>query len=121
MAPRLRTACAATRLVCPLVSRRHLDSADNVPVELRQVARGDPVLQDGLPADLMDLIPVQECPPDAEPGDEAGAGVGDVPVASDPGGVLLAENGIKDRLAGAGAAAIPASPTPRPGLAPPVR
>lgn len=46
--------------------RDQLDLADDTGVQRIEVPGGDPVLQDGLTTYLVDLVAVQERPPDAE-------------------------------------------------------
>jgi hypothetical protein len=54
--------------------------------------------RDGVTADLMNVVAVEEVLADPEPGDVPDAGVLDVPVASDGSGVLLVEDRIEDGL-----------------------
>src|SRR5215469_6307782 len=57
----------------PGVGRDDLDGADYAGVELGEILGRDPVLQDGLPADLVEFVPVEERLADFEPRDVAGA------------------------------------------------
>jgi hypothetical protein len=68
--------------------RDHLDRADDAGVQRVEVSGGDPVFQDGLAADLMDFVLVQERPADLEASHIARARLPDVPVAGDLGGVF---------------------------------
>lgn len=75
-----------------------LDCADDAGVLRAQVLSGDPVLQDRLTAHLVDLVLAQEGPADPEARHVSRAGLLDVPIASDHGGVLLIEHRVEDRL-----------------------
>lgn len=79
--------------------RGHLDLADKAGVQRVKVFGGDPVLQDGLAAHPVDFVVVQERPADLEASHIARAGLPDVPVAGDLGGVFLVEHRVEDRLA----------------------
>lgn len=46
------------------------DRADNAGVEHTEVFGGDPVFEDSLTADLVDVVVIQERPQHPEPGDE---------------------------------------------------
>jgi hypothetical protein len=80
------------RVECPdlplwarsVVLRGHLDCADDAGVQGGEIVGWDPVFEDGLSPDLVDLIPVQERPQDLESGDVPGARVADIPVAAAP-------------------------------------
>src|SRR5947209_17077915 len=72
-----------------------LDLADDVRVQLVKILSRNPVLQDRLPADLLDLVPIQERLSYLESGHVSRAACLDVPVASDLRRVFLVENGIE--------------------------
>src|SRR5215467_8643066 len=75
-----------------------LDGADDVGVEFRQVFGWYPILQDRAAAHLVELIAVDEGPPDTEAGHVAAAGVHHSPRAGDLRGVVLVQHRIEDRL-----------------------
>src|SRR6185312_5375526 len=81
--------------------RGYLDLADKAGVQRAKVFGGDPVLQDGLAAYLVDFVIVQERPADLETSHVARAGLPDVPVAGDHGGVFLVEHRVEDRMCAA--------------------
>jgi hypothetical protein len=70
----------------------NFDGADDAGTELDNVFGRYPLLQDAVAADLVDLVSFREKPWRFEPRDMAAAGVQDVPVADDLGGVLRVED-----------------------------
>lgn len=67
----------------------HLDQPDDVQVELLQVLGGDPVLQDGLAAGLLDFLAIEERLLDLEAGDTAAGTRTRAPDKNAPAGRLL--------------------------------
>jgi hypothetical protein len=72
--------------------------SNDVGIELGEILGGDPILQNGLPASLLNVVPVEKVLGDLEPSHVPHPARLDVPVASNPGGVFLVEYRIEDRL-----------------------
>src|SRR5580765_7850969 len=75
-----------------------LDQADDVTVEIIEAFGRNPVLNDGLTADLLHVVLVEVRLLDVEPRDIANATSLNVPVPRDLGCVVLVEYRIEDRL-----------------------
>ena len=78
-----------------------LDEIDDVRIEFREFLRRDPVLLEGAPADVVDLVPIEEATPDLEARDVPDVPRGGdpcVPLLGDSGRVLLGQHGVEDGL-----------------------
>src|SRR5882757_7954186 len=75
-----------------------LDQPHQMAVELVQLLRRHPQLQDRLPTRLLDRVTPQELRLDPEPGHIPDPVLRDVPVAGDLDGIVLVKDRIEDRL-----------------------